>query len=322
MNIGAAEMPTGHYETQTPELSIEEAFANSRQELYDLTFQEGFDTLREQRGISEDATDTPAYWEVAADHANQAADKARMAGQSEKEIVLTELIASTPDFVYKQTALKQGKGQLPQEEYDHYRRTTSYYNGLIREVAEQWPDLKVSQLQRHLLNAANIAVENRNVKHEAASAIEAAVTGAQHELGFAQIASRTGRKVESSTVEQDLKGIDLLTTAVDQPTLKLDIKASLYSVTKMSRDANKPFAIAKDGQITIFSLISKDEFRDKFFIDDKLVEQKAPVADRLLNEAYDEYRQNRTRDLGRVAHMQHNHNQHHGRHNHRNEHQK
>lgn len=278
-------------ETQTSVEELESHLLEAQRDFYDLTLADGFEELCKERDIDVTATDKPEYWRAAADFAYDQASEKRESGENGTRTTLRELLAATPDFVYTQQALDRKRHQFPNHEaYMAHRRQVpelkeraSYYNGLIRYVAEQNPDLRASRLIKQLINVTNISIEDKHLKMASVNFAREVVRGAQHELGFGQLLERTGRSFRPATVDEDLHGADYVVDGQHGP-IRLDVKASLSSI-EAKGTFNKPFAIDdRDGQVTIYSLLSDHQLADRFTVPDRIAEERGKYLETVLEE--------------------------------------
>jgi hypothetical protein len=261
---------------QTSPEEIDALLHEARDAFYDLPFDEDFNALCVERGLDPEDTSRPAYWEAAADFAAQSSAKAREAGEDERGIALRELFAATPDFIYKRKIASGDFRNYPPEVYRSAKESVSYYNGLIRYVAEECHDMRASVLTKGLVGIANISVEHEGLKQSSPDAIRDVVRGAQHEMVFGQLLEHTDRDFRTATVEEDLEGTDYVVLSPDGTEQRIDVKASQGTIVHRG-GTSRPYVNGEYGNIIFFSLVEDRELHDRFYVTDKLAEQKAQV---------------------------------------------
>lgn len=270
-------------ETQTPVQSFETAVKEAQNTFYDLTFEDGFAEAIAKQKLSPDDTDKPAYWREAADYA-YARSRANSETQHDPEVILSELFAATPDFVYTQAILSRGRQAFPSNEaYHEARERASYFTGLLSEAAQAYPDAQASKMAVSLLNIANISIENTSVKMAATNIIRNKVRGVQHELAFGQLLAETGREYRAATTEEDLKGIDYVVEG-RKGELRIDVKASLHELEVRGSHGKAYHVDPRDGQLKMYSLIQDRELQDRFFVPASVAEQKGAILNTMLRD--------------------------------------
>jgi hypothetical protein len=267
---------------QSPDISADQALDTARDAYFDLTCGEDFEAACIDSGINLDAAPTPQYWALAAEFSAANTVKARQEGAlSEGEIVLSEILASTPDFLHKTGDLARYRLGQKMEEAERQAALdiVSYYNGLIRYAAEQLPDLKASELSKDLLNTA---IADPTLRSGAAATVKEVIRGAQHEGGFGQILDKTGRPYRGATTEEDKRGIDWVVGRPNGNYDLVDVKASLSDIE--SRGGEKtPYVRLDNGKIVMYSMIRDTEFNDSFRISDEVAAERAGMVLAILD---------------------------------------
>jgi len=258
--------------------TVEEASRQARDAFYDIIVEPEFEGLLQKRNLSPEDTDKPRYWAAVADFARRASSDMRDNGVAEKDIVLKELYASTPDYVYAQRFLDHHRGHHGGDErlrdaIHSHKRVVSYYNGLIRGAAEEWPDMTPTALTRDLEKVANASLEHPVVKHNAPAMLRSTVRGAQHEIAFGQIADATGYRVRGANTTEDLKGIDYVITNGHGQEVYVDVKASGHELGKRGAEG-MAYAHTERGKLLAHPL-SDEEIGDSFYITDDMAHNKA-----------------------------------------------
>jgi hypothetical protein len=269
-------------ETQTSPETFQEAFKDARNAFYDLPFEPGFDELCAKRGINPEDTDKPRYWAAVSDFAHRSVAEQRQQGVPEEDLVVKELVASTTDYIYNQSFLDSGRGhQAGSQAANTARNVTSHYNNLIRDTATTFPNITATELATSMTQIANISIEHPAIKQNAAGILGNAVSGAQHELAFGQILDHTGRSYRTATNSEDLRGIDYVVESPNGTVDYIDVKASPHAIR--ARGSEAPFVRARDGQITMHSMLTDQELNDGFTISDDVAAQKAETVNRMLD---------------------------------------
>lgn len=268
-------------ETETLKPNFETDLKEAQAGFYDLTFEDEFEEFSKGSGLTMDDTDKPEYWALVANYAH---DKTFDAHDQKERGSIAELIAATPDFIYTQASLERGRqGFAKSEVYNDARSRASYYNNLLRQVASRYPDAKASQLRAALENTANISIEDRNIKNFSVNTINSTIRGAQHEIAFGQLLARTGRDFREAEPEEDLRGVDYVAAGRRGRKLYLDVKASLHEVGKKGSEV--AYAIDPvDGNITIYSLLTKEDLGDSFYVSEAIADRKGEALKIMLQD--------------------------------------
>ncbi len=258
------------------------AFQKSQKIIDSIKLDDHFQGQLIQAGIHpyKDAAKQP-YWNVLANYVSgRLATKDRVDATDVLQLGTLELLASTPAFLLAQTALDEGIRIGPDKESN--KVIASKYNGYVRQLADQFPELTASELRRQLLEATQ-ATMSRNAPHPeiVVEQISKCIRGAQHETAFGQLLAGTGLTYRPSPVEKDLKGSDYEVIIAGNE-LDVDVKASLHDVS--AKRSEGPYAI-KDGKVIMYSLIDDHELHDGFHVSAETTARKAPIARQLLEEA-------------------------------------
>ncbi len=270
-------------ETQTPPIEFDTALKEAQTGFYDVTFDEGFSELAVKRGLSPEDTERPAYWRAVADYTQQRAQAARERGEGVSPI--HELLASTPDFIYTQALLdKHGPDRVGYQQFHELRSRASRFNSLIHQVATEHPDARASVLLNALANTANISIEQPKLRIASLNMLQPVIRGAQHEVGFGQLLKKTGRAFRPGTVQEDAHGIDYVVSARRGRVLHIDVKASLHQVAKLGGHDSAYAVDQRDGLITMYSLLTDSDLKDRFFTSERTAEEKGALLDGLLHE--------------------------------------
>jgi hypothetical protein len=277
------ETPAASGEIQTPQLEFDVALKEARSGFYDITFEDGFSELAAKRGISPDDTDKPAYWRTVADYARHRAGAARNRG--EQTSPLDELVASTPDFLYTQAMLDDParRSKMDHEQYSTLRARVGRFNTLIRDVAETHPDVRASGLTNAMVGIANISMEQERLRKAAPNLIRPVIRGAQHEAAFGQLLEQTGRDYRGGTAKEDKHGGDYIVAGRRGIQIRIDVKASLFSILKRGGHEEEPYVVdSGDGLVTMYSLLSDTDLNDRFRVSDSIAADRGEVLEGML----------------------------------------
>lgn len=265
-------------EIQTFETSdtIAQAFDSARKNAQAMTSTAEFHDACAAASLDPyDDMDKPAYWETFSAYAYDA-----IAAEAGDQPLTMEqearyLLAETPRFLFAQLEL-DSRSSLTREQKNYDRSIASYYNGLVRNFATNHPTARVSDVKAGLLAMANISIEDKAVRQNAARAVHATLHGTQHELAFGQILGYTGLQSEAATLEQDLAGIDYMVQTQAGSWFGLDVKASDRLVTGDKR--NQFLYTPKPGhpyELVVHSLTRDNELRDQFFTPEETAAKKS-----------------------------------------------
>lgn len=271
---------TNHEQQNIPK-TFDEAFSAGRNEFYMMMGDPGFTDTLEQRKISLDDTHRPAYWAALSDYARNTAKEQRKAGADERSLAVTELCASTADFVFNKYALDQTREKTDPRSRQiakRAKRIVTDYNGMIRNAAEQFPDVHVSQMSDKLISIANAAVEHPVLRHNTQQYINSAVRGAQHEVAVKDILDKGGFKNSDTSVSDDVRGVDRRVTLPNGQVVKMDVKASAGAVSKLYGSQKLHGLVyhwSRDNQLTVHPNIGDEQLRDRFFVDSSVAVDRA-----------------------------------------------
>ncbi len=262
--------------------------------IYKMQDDPNFLSVCERSGIDPlDDMSTSRYWSAFGNFAQERIATMREKGAKGVAIDLLELAAITPAHTYNQQYLDSLQPQLKQggfksltpeqrDKYNHCLRQASTFNGHVRDFAETW-NPNASVLHGNLSKMVPMSVEAKD-RDGASQRIAACIRGAQHELGFSQILAHAGISHRPATMEEDLKGKDIIITEPGYPALDIDVKASLSEI-EAKGGQNKAFARDVRGNYKVYSLIKDKEFADgRFRLDDNAAADKAAFIPTLLTD--------------------------------------
>ena len=224
----------------------------------------------------EDDRSSLAYWSAIAEfqQANQNPEAEPL------DAFIETIVAATPDAILRNTILNEQR--LNYREAHAHKEVLSYYNSLIRNFVENFPDTKASELVANLNTTAlnTIATHSRHLQRTSDELTRAIVRGAQHEAAFGDMLASLGLPYREATLEEDLKGMDYV---VELPGLEkpigIDVKASLSEIEAKNHhsDASGPFAFGRDGNLVIWSMVTDSELNDGFSAPQEIVTERSSL---------------------------------------------
>ena len=173
------------------------------------------------------------------------------------------LLAATPNYLYHQKALNLAREANQRPPYNSLVAVSSF-NGLVRNLATNYPEAKVSDMSAALKQMALFFKLPEDVSTPGLQSINKLLVGAQHETGYGQILAASDHQYRSATTAEDLNGIDYV---IDEDTdlLTIDVKASLAKI-KREGVTNTSFVCHQSGKVTMWSGLQTEQFGDKFYI--------------------------------------------------------
>jgi hypothetical protein len=188
----------------------------------------------------------------------------------------------TPLFVYAQSKLDASRN-LSSKEKINYKSIASEYNALLRDFMSYYPDSKISDLENYLLDSAlYVSAFDQDISKASVSinnTIKPALRGALHEYCVEQqlqylVENGQIDNYRTSSVAEDLKGIDFIAVTVNGKQIKLDVKASLSEIEAQSHKQSTAYHY--DGNKTIVYSLARDaEFKGKLTLEPNLVQEKS-----------------------------------------------
>lgn len=268
---------THSHETQTPEQNytteeITGALANAQEVVARLQLDSSFHAACAEATIHPlRDRQTPEYWHAFRMYVGGRVDAAKEAGKDTLQMDAIELLAAAPSYLLEQQKLTKGSFEDIQERR-YAKEIVSWYNGMIRGFAQNYPETSASSLTTKLLTTVSETVHTPNDRNAAGQCLKNTIRGAQHELAFGQVLGHTGIPCRSTTVEEDLKGLDYV-VGEGKHAIGVDVKASLSEVE--SRGSERLFAVKPNGNVVMYSMVLDAELHDRFFVDDQLAKEKS-----------------------------------------------
>ncbi len=256
---------------------IQQGFVTASEWLTETTIDPEFRKYHMEWGVAPNDQRDPNYWRALMSYGYDSAANVRQESGSSVEIDAFELATATTAYVLEQHGMNHG-GFNSYEERESARQTTSYFNGIIRSFAENYPEVDVTDILAPLTKIVNTTMPQRGLRQDGEKYIKDVIHGAQHELGFGQILRAGGAKFRPASQEEDLHGIDYVVDNGHGKAVFVDVKASLSQIE--ARGSEKVFAVKKDhgtSRVIMYSCIREDEFGGKFWLSEEVAAQKAPV---------------------------------------------
>jgi hypothetical protein len=140
-----------------------------------------------------------AYWEEFRLYVGERTDKAREEGHDSLQMDAIELLANTPNYLLVQEQLNKHQHR-PYDAVHHSKEVASYYNGLLRSFALNYPETSVEDLEVNLLTTVNKNFHSKHLRTVLANDVTPPIRGAQHELAFGQVQKYVTMAAEESSI--------------------------------------------------------------------------------------------------------------------------
>ncbi len=277
-----SELENKNFETVTNE-EIRQGFGEAWERIYELIKTPQFQQACMEADIDPFGDDRPEYWEFLQDYAY---DSLKTRGENGE---IGHLAAKTEELafavpVYAMRLAELEKGGLSRDEERKAKITASAFNGLIRDFAEKYPDVRTGTIERELHNVVNDTIYDDELSQVGSRYIKESIRGAQHELAFGQILEQTGIEFRDATLEEDMRGADYILDPEGEK-VKLDVKASLSNI-EAKGNSGVPYAERSDGTVVMYSHVRDQEFNGTFFVDPEVAAERAEAVQEHLS-SYD-----------------------------------
>jgi len=220
--------------------------------VYDMQDHKAFATMLESRDIPFDDV-RPEYWSALAEFSRKYCDVNVKKGLIDKrQACVINLAAASADFFAHQSKLNKDQSDL---------KKLSEFNGLVRDIANEYPHLPIREIIRLINQSAGMMDKRDGLIDTYATSV---VLGVQHEIGFEQLLKTAGLDFDRSSTDEDLKGVDYY-VVTDYRKLPIDVKASLYEVTDHNGGYNDQPCAWHNGKLVIYSMLTKADFIDDSF---------------------------------------------------------
>ncbi len=274
--------------TTTPEKiadqSLDKALTEASSAVAELSFDPSFQEHLVSSGVSVDSDNPAEYWGAVADFTENYLNDHESLSQVEKDSFA--LIANLPLALTNSYHLRQYGGQMSYRQRRAAKEVVCNYNDLFKHYVTSYP-AQSDQISRHLLSATleTMGADSRDFTDHAEREINDRVKGIKHEIGFTKILDTLGVDYRGTTVDEDLKGRDIIIQFMGHE-IGVDIKASLSEVDVKNRGSNgTPIAIKTNGDLVMFSMLLEPDFKGGFIPDQTRIETIAPAAGALLQKA-------------------------------------
>lgn len=267
-------METRHYD-ENKNKNLNEAFDSATEYVKGLAYDPGFQSYCAEQQISNDQSSLE-YWTTVAEFQQANVDP----DADPFDSYVQTIVAATPDAILRNTILDEKR--VKYHEAHGHKQVLSYYNSLIRNFVDTFPDTKASELAANLKSAAlsTVAKDSRHLQSKSAELTKAIVRGAQHEAAFGAMLESLGFPYRTATLEEDLKGMDYVVEVPGlQKPIGVDVKASLSEIEAKNHqsDGSGPFAFGRDGNLVIWSMVTDAELNDGFVVPEQIVAERAPL---------------------------------------------
>lgn len=264
--------------------AIDRALTIASTSVAELGFDKDFQHHLVGNGITLDTEDPAEYWGAVANFTETYL-------QNNSELTPLDrdsfaLVANLPLALTHSYYLDKYQHQMDRGQIRSAKEVVCTYNGLLRHFVRTYPQ-QSEALKASLLNATleTMGAESTDFTTHAEQAIHATLKGIKHELGFSCILNSLGVTYRDATVEEDLKGRDVV-IEFNGNDIGVDVKASLSEVDQKNRGSNgSPIAHKPNGDLVMFSMLLENDFNGGFEPSKKRVDDIAPAAGALLQKA-------------------------------------
>lgn len=272
-------------DTTREQTAVTDSLVKARETVADLPTDVDFQQYIVDRDISIDSSDPLLYWEAVRDFTETQVQQQTGGSQLEKES--TRVIAGLPASLTQAYYLESQGQSMRYAERRSLKEGVSDYNKLLKDFIAAHPQGS-DELKATLIDAvfATMGADSRDFTTHAENSIDARLRGMKHEIAFAKVLESLGVSWREATVEEDLKGRDLIIDFNGRE-IGVDVKASLSEVTAHNGDATRSPVVydEKHDRFIIFSGFVEKDFRGSFDVSSSTVEERAPMIGALLQAA-------------------------------------
>lgn len=254
---------------------LDNSFDKATEYVKAFAYDHEFQSYCAENNIGSDQA-SPNYWTAVAEY-----QQATLDPEADRfDSYIETIVAATPDAILRNTKLNEK--HVKYREAHAHKQVLSYYNSLIRNLVDTFPDTKASTLAANLKTVAlaTVAKDSRHLQNSSAELTKAIVRGAQHEAAFGSILENLGFPFREATLEEDLKGMDYVVElpGMDTP-IGIDVKASLSEIEAKNHhsDNSGPFAFGRDGNLVIWSMVTDAELNDGFVVPPQIVSERSSI---------------------------------------------
>jgi hypothetical protein len=269
------------------QLALTTSLAHASETVAGLPYETEFQAYAGDRGVdvTSDETDPLAYWQAVKDFA--ATELVESSGGSKLDKQSLALIAGLPLSLTQSYYLEAHGQSMSPAGRRELKRGISEYNKTLKEFIEAHPqgsdELKASLLAAAL---ATIGGDSREFTSHAETSIDAHLRGMKHEMAFASVLDSLGVSWREATVEEDLKGRDIIIDFNGQE-IGVDVKASLSEVEAHHGDSSRSPVVydERNNRFIVFSGFVEKDFHGTFKPSSATVDERAPMIGALLQAA-------------------------------------
>jgi hypothetical protein len=265
---------------------IDETLGSAATRIAELGFDPSFQQLLAEKNIPLDTDNPDAYWGAVAEHVDQLVADPSL-DPLERDSLAT--VAYLPLALTHSYYLERHMDQLDPRQKRTAKETASSYNSLLRHFVTTYPQSSDGLL--HALQGATLEIMGADADEFTRFAeqhLAARLRGVKHEIGFGRILDSLGVAHRDATLDEDLKGKDLIISYRGRD-IGVDVKASLDQVDAKNRGSNgTPVAHKPGGDLIIFSMLRDADFDGTFEPNPKRVADIGPAAGAILQRALNE----------------------------------
>lgn len=273
-----------HKNPETHELtSPEAALRNASSRVAELGFDQDFQQFLVDKHIPIDTDDPDIYWGAVAQYTDMLLTDPSLAPLERDSLAVAAYLPLALTHSYY---LERHADQLQPGQRRAAKETASTYNSLLKHYVTAYP--QQSDALQHSLQSAvleTMGADADEFTRFTGQHLAARLRGVKHEIGFSKILDALGLPYREATLQEDLKGKDLV-IAYRGRDIGVDVKASLDQVDGKNRGSNgTPVALKPGGDVVIFSMLRDADFQGAFEPDPARVAEIAPAAGAILQRA-------------------------------------
>lgn len=273
-----------HKNPETSELiSPETSLRDASTRIAELGFDHDFQRFLADKRIPIDTEDPDVYWGAVAQYTDKLLTDPSLSPLERDSLAV---VASLPLALTHSYYLERHADQLQPAQRRAAKETASTYNSLLKHYVTTYP--QESDALQHSLQSAvleTMGADADEFTRFTGQHLGARLRGVKHEIGFSKILDQLGLPYREASLQEDLKGKDLIITYRGR-NVGVDVKASLDQVDGKNRGSNgTPVAVKPGGDIVIFSMLRDADFKGSFEPDPARVAEIAPAAGAILQRA-------------------------------------
>lgn len=253
--------------TTTPELveqsEVSLALQRATSIVTELEFNDEFLAYLSSTNQTLDYEDASAYWRTISIYTDTYLDAHDELSPLERESYA--VIANLPAAMIASYQLERYKNTLATSDFRTNKQTICTYNQLLKHYVTAFPQ-QSEPLHKELLDGVlqTVGAESADFTQHTEGVLQAILKGIRHEIGFTRLLDLAGIPYRESTVDEDLKGKDIV-ILFNGNEIGVDIKASLSEVEAQNKGAtHNPYAIKANGNIVMYSMMLDTHFDGGF----------------------------------------------------------